>query len=176
MVRVCHAKPGRRTLTMRATVGAWSDGVLILLRSFVGGGQYDSIGAPILPGDHGTIEVVPGGWVLRRTYSRADGQPVGELYNIQTPVELVRDEVRYLDLEVDVVRWPDGRVAVVDLDDLAEVERRGLISDQLAATARAVADELVEVLRQGGDWRTAATKDAFRCAPPGGRCSARPAC
>jgi probable ribonuclease FAU-1 len=140
---------------MRATVGGWSDGVLILLRSFVAGGRYDSIGAPILAGDHGSIEVVPGGWVLRRTYARADGQPIGELYNIQTPVQLVRDEVRYLDLEVDVVRWPDGRVAIVDLDDLEQVERRGLISAQLAETARSIAEELAQVLREGGDWRTA---------------------
>jgi hypothetical protein len=154
-VRVCHAKPGGRTITTRCTVGAWADGALVLLRTFMGGGRYDSIGAPIVAGDHGTIQVVPGGWVLRRTYARADGEPIGELYNIQTPVQLVGDEVRYLDLEVDVVRWPDGRVAIVDLDALEQVERRGLISAQLAETARAVAAELAEVLRQGGDWRTA---------------------
>jgi hypothetical protein len=154
-VRVCHAKPGGLTLTMRCTVGGWSDGSLVLLRSFVGGGRYDSIGAPILAGDSGTIEVVPGGWVLRRTYSRADGQLVGELYNIQTPVELTADEVRYVDLEVDVVRLPDGRVEIVDLEDLARAERLSLISSQLAATARAIAARLAEVLRQGGDWRTA---------------------
>jgi probable ribonuclease FAU-1 len=154
-VRVCHAKPGGRTVTTRCTVGGWAEGVLVLLRTFLGGGRYDSIGAPILAGDNGTIEVVPGGWVLRRTYARAGGEPIGELYNIQTPVQLAGDEVRYLDLEVDVVRWPDGRVAIVDLDELEQVEHRGLISAQLAATARGVADALAEVLRQGGDWRTA---------------------
>jgi hypothetical protein len=154
-VRVCHAKPGGRTIATRATVGGWSDGVLILLRTFVGGGRYDSIGAPILAGDHGTIEVVPGGWVLRRTYTRADGRSIGELYNIQTPVQLVRDEVRYLDLEVDVVRWPDGRVRIVDLDDLQAVEAAGLLSADLANTAREVANALAEHLRHGGDWRTA---------------------
>jgi hypothetical protein len=140
---------------MRATVAGWSDGVLVLLRSFVAGGRYDSIGAPILAGDHGSIEVVPGGWVLRRTYNRADDEPIGELYNIQTPVQLAGDEVRYLDLEVDVVRWPDGRVAVVDLDDLQAVEDAGLLAADLAHTARQVANELAEILRDGGDWRTA---------------------
>ena len=155
VVRVCHAKPGRPTLTMRCTVGGWVDGVLVLLRTFVGGGRYDSIGAPILPGDHGTIEVVPGGWVLRRTYARRDGQLVGELFNIQTPAQLVDREVHYLDLEVDVVRFPDGQIEVVDLDDLAEVERLGLISPRLAETARSVAAALAETLRQGGVWRTA---------------------
>ena len=140
---------------MRCTVGGWCDGVLVLLRSFGGGGQYDSIGAPILAGDHGTIEVVPGGWVLRRTYARVDGEPIGELYNIQTPVQLVGDEVRYLDLEVDVVRWPDGRVEIVDLGELQAAEDAGLLSADLARTAREVANELAEILRDGGDWRTA---------------------
>jgi hypothetical protein len=154
-VRICHAKPGRPTLTMRATVGGWVDGVLVLLRTFVGGGRYDSLGAPILPGDHGTVEVVPGSWVLRRTYSRSDDALIGELFNVQTPVQLVGQEVRYLDLEVDVMRFPDGRVEIVDLDDLAEVERRGLISAELAQSARAIASELAEIVRRGGDWRTA---------------------
>lgn len=140
---------------MRCTVGGWVDGVLVLLRAFVGGGRYDSIGAPILAGDHGTIEVVPGGWVLRRTYARANGEPIGELYNIQTPVQLVGDEVRYLDLEVDVARWPDGRVAIVDLDDLQAVEDAGLLSPDLAQSARDVAAALADILRHGGDWRTA---------------------
>jgi hypothetical protein len=140
---------------MRCTVGGWVDGVLVLLRTFVGGGRYDSLDAPILAGDHGSIEVVPGGWVLRRTYARANDAPVGELFNIQTPAELVDHEVRYLDLEVDVVRWPDGRVKVVDLDDLADAQQAGLISPELADTARAIAAELAGVLRQGGDWRTA---------------------
>jgi hypothetical protein len=140
---------------MRCTVGGWSDGVLVLLRTFSGGGRYDSIRAPILPGDHGTIEVVPGGWVLRRTYSRADGRPIGELYNIQTPAQLAAGEVRYLDLEVDVVRLPDGRVEIVDLPELQTAEDAGLISLDLAGTARAIAAALAEVLRQGGDWRTA---------------------
>jgi probable ribonuclease FAU-1 len=140
---------------MRCIVGGWSAGVLVLLRTFRGGGRYDSIGAPILAGDHGTIEIVPGGWVLRRTYSRATDDPVGELFNIQTPVQLVGREARYLDLEVDVVRWPDGRVKIVDLDDLADAQQAGLISPELADTARAIAAELAEVLRQGGDWRRA---------------------
>ena len=155
VVRVRHAKPGGRTITTRCTVGGWVDGALVLLRTFVGGGRYDSIGAPILAGDHGTIEVVPDSWVLRRTYARADGEPIGELYNIQTPVQLAGDAVRYLDLEVDVVRWSDGRVAIVDLDDLWAVEDAGLVSVDLANTAREMADELAEILRHGGDWRTA---------------------
>ena len=154
-VRVIHDKPWKRAIHMQATSAGWSAGVLVLVRSFRPGGRYDSIGAPIQAGDHGTIEVVPGGWVLRRTYSRADGRPIGALYNIQTPVELAPGEVRYVDLEVDVVRFPDGRVQVVDLDELAAAERAGHIPPDLAEAARDIAFRLAETLRKDGDWRTA---------------------
>lgn len=156
VVRVRHTKAGTRTISMTCTVDGWSaDGVLVLRRTFKPGGRYDSIGAPKLAGDYGTIEVVPGGWVLRRTYRRAGGQLIAELFNVQTPAEVLPGEVRYLDLEVDVVRFADGRVEVVDLDDLAAVEQAGGVSHELAATARRIAEQLATVLRQGGDWRTA---------------------
>ncbi|HYY88985.1 MAG TPA: DUF402 domain-containing protein [Chloroflexota bacterium] len=157
-VRVVHDKPwtAKRTIVMWTTSAGWSaNGTLTLLRSFTAGGRYDSIGAPKLAGDHGTIEVVPGGWVLRRTYTRADGRPIAELFNVQTPAQLRRGEVRYTDLEVDVMRFPDGRVEVVDLDDLTAAERAGHIPADLAHAARDIAQRLADVLKRGGDWRTA---------------------
>jgi predicted RNA-binding protein associated with RNAse of E/G family len=64
--------------------------------------------------------------------------------------------VRYTDLEVDVVRFGDGRVEVVDQEDLAVVVRAGAISRELADTALAIAYRLADVLRSGGDWRSVA--------------------
>jgi hypothetical protein len=140
---------------MTGVVSAWSDGVLVIERTFSPGGRYDSIGARKLAGDHGTIEVVEGGWVLRRTYLRAGGQLIGELYNVQTPAELLPGRVRYTDLEVDVVRYPDGRVEVVDEQDLAVVVRAGGITPEQAERALAIAHRLADILRAGGDWRQA---------------------
>lgn len=89
---------------------------------------------------------------MRRTYWRVDGTLIGELYNIQTPAEIGPGFVRYTDLEVDVMRLPDGHVEVVDAADLdAAVRTRG-ISSQLAAKARTIAHRLADVLRAGGDW------------------------
>src|SRR5207248_8959960 len=116
---------------------------------------YDTLGESILSGDHGTIEVVEGGWVLRRTYWRADGRLIGELYNIQTPATFSPGVVRYTDLEVDVARFADGRVAVVDVEDLEVVVRAGAISRELADTALSIAHHLADILRAGGDWREA---------------------
>ena len=155
-VRVEHVKPWKATVVMTGTVGAWANGWLTILRSFTrSGGRYDTIGERILPGDRGTIEIIEGGWVLRRTYARANGQPIGELYNIQTPAEFGPGVVRYTDLEVDVARYPDGRVEVVDVQDLEAVVRAGAISRELADTALIIAQRLAEILCAGGDWRDA---------------------
>ena len=73
-VRVEHRKPWSRTVWMDGVVSGWSDGLLTIQRQFVRpGGTYDTLGERILLGDHGTIEVLDGAWVLRRTYVRASG-------------------------------------------------------------------------------------------------------
>jgi hypothetical protein len=155
-VRVEHAKPWKATVTTTGTVAGFADGCLTILRTFVrSGGRYDTLGDRILPGDHGTIEVIEGGWVLRRTYTRAGGRPIGELYNIQTPATLAPGLVRYTDLEVDVARFADGRVEIVDQEDLAVVVRAGGISPELAANALQIAHRLADILRAGGNWRDA---------------------
>jgi predicted RNA-binding protein associated with RNAse of E/G family len=78
-----------------------------------------------------------------------------EISNIQTPAQVDDRGVRYVDLEVDVVRLPGGDVRVVDEADLAAAVRVGGITPETAAQATAVAYRLAQILREGGDWRTA---------------------
>src|SRR4051812_19108968 len=145
-VLVVHGKPWKRTITMRGTVRSWDGTLLTLEREFSAGGQYDSLYVPKLAGDWGTIEVEPGGRVLRRAYYRQDGTLVGELFNIQTPAEIADGMVRYIDLEVDVVRLPDGQVKVVDEADLAAAVRVGGIDRETADAALALARRLATLL------------------------------
>jgi Protein of unknown function (DUF402) len=152
-VSIVHAKPWARTLTMRGTVTSWDGDLLTVERTFSAGGQYDSLNAPKLAGDWGTIEVRRGGWVLRRAYFRRDGTLIGELFNIQTPATIDDRGVRYVDLEIDVVRLPVGHVALVDEADLDKAVRIGGIRPETAAQARAVARRLAQILRANGDWR-----------------------
>lgn len=154
-VSIVHAKPWKRTITMRGTVRSWDGTLLTVVRQFSAGGFYDSLDLPKLAGDWGTIEVPRGGQVLRRTYYRADGTLVGELFNIQTPAEIRGDRVSYIDLEVDVVRLPDGTVAVVDEADLEAAVRVGGVRPDDARDALALAHRLATILRAGGDWRSA---------------------
>ena len=136
-------------------MGTLVDGMLTIERTFGPGGRYDSLGDEKRAGDHGIIEVIEGGWVLRRAYFRRDGRLVGELYNVQTPVVFRPGLVEYTDLEVDVLRRPDGSVEIVDQDDLADAVAIGGITPELAETALTVAVRLANLLREGGDWRTA---------------------
>jgi len=152
-VEIEHGKPWKRTLRMHGRVASFADGVLVIERHFRPGGRYDSLGDPILAGDYGTVEVAEASWVLRRAYYRADGRLIGELFNVQTPVVFAPGLVRYTDLEVDVVRRPDGQVQVVDEDDLERAVAGGGIAPEVAAQARDVAQRLAAVLRAGGDWR-----------------------
>jgi probable ribonuclease FAU-1 len=157
IVRLEHCKPWKVgcAISMTGVAKSFHDGVLVIERTFAPGGQYDSLGDEKLAGDHGIIEVIDGGWVLRRVYYRADGELIGELYNIQTPTQLLPGVVRYTDLEVDVVQHTEHRVKVVDEDDLANAVQIGGISPDLAEVAMTIARRLADLLQNGGDWRDA---------------------
>ena len=153
-VRVIHGKPWGRTVTMRGVVERWDGQMLTIQRRFGGGGRYDSLDAPIRSGDHGVIELIAGGWVLRRTYLRASGALIGELYNIQTPVTIEPGLARYIDLEIDVARRGQ-HVEIVDEAELAAVVARGALPAELGEIARDLAHTLAAIPRAGGDWRAA---------------------
>lgn len=155
-IKIIHSKPWKHDVYAQGTVEGFRDDLLTVRRTFRGGGTYDSLNLPKRDGDWGRIEIVPGGTVLRRTYYRSNGALIGELYNIQTPVELRPGEAHYVDLEVDVVRRPDGSVSIVDLEELQELERSGRYPPEITAGARAIATRLAEVLRAAGSWREVA--------------------
>ena len=149
-VEVWHGK-ARSGFSWRGMVAEFVPGqALVLERRFRAGGTYDSLNLPKLEGDRGTVELYEKRWWGRRCYFRADGTPIGEIYNIHTPPELYPQGVRYFDLEVDVVRHPDGRVELVDEKDLHRKVEEGLIPEALAIRALEEARSLVEGLERDG--------------------------
>jgi hypothetical protein len=148
-VQVVHVKPDGREPRLPGRVESLRGGRLLLSRRFRPGGSYDSLDRPKLAGDVGEVEQVEGSWVSRRRYLRASGAPIGELYNIQTPTELYPSGVRYLDLEVDVAAWPDGRVEVVDQAELGEAVQSGYLTPRLGRRALEVAEQVAALLRRG---------------------------
>lgn len=118
---------------------------LILKRSkYKGRGEYDGLKILKEEGDYAITEAIQGGWFLKHTYYSKEGRLIGEYYNINTPLEFYPDFLNYLDLEVDVVRWPDGRIEVIDEEILMEAVEGGSVSKELAAKALEIAYNITE--------------------------------
>jgi hypothetical protein len=74
-------------------------------------GLYDGLGVAKEPGDRAVTEFVPGRWWYKTRYLSPSGELKGEYYNINTPIEIYPDRIRYVDLELDLVRLPEARCA-----------------------------------------------------------------
>lgn len=123
-------------------------GLAIIKRSFSGTGKYNGLNLLQEAGDWGIIEAKEGSWICKRSYYRQHGDLIGELYNINTGIELYPDKIRYLDLKVDVVRWADGKVKVIDKAELYQSVKDGFIRGQLANKALEIAEELRRSLEE----------------------------
>lgn len=145
-VLVRHLKAGEAGVELRGHIESFKSGSLLLVRRFKGGGIYDGLRLPIETGDWGTIRLQEGEWVTARRYLRRDGTLVGEFYNIGTPVEFYLDHLRYVDLELDVVRLPDGTCRLEDEDVLTHKLATGLLPPALGQKAIRVAVALLHKL------------------------------
>jgi Ribonuclease G/E len=142
-----HSKIEGSILGLRGKIKEFSpEGSLVLLRRFRGGSTYDGLGVPKEEGDWGTVELDEGSWICRRCYFSASGELKGEIYNINTPVEFYPDRVRYVDLEVDVVKLPGSPARLIDQDKLEQQVKQGLVTRELAQQALSRAEELLRKL------------------------------
>lgn len=123
--RVLELTPGRIISIQRRD----DELVFSLKRQFREGGYYDGLELPKERGDYGITEVKIGSWYMKTLYFSSTGKLKGEYYNISTGIEFIPpNRIRYIDLAVDVVKYPDGTVKVLDLDQLQEALNEGFIS------------------------------------------------
>ena len=72
-----------------------------------------------------------------------------EIYvHIATPPDLVDGRIESIDLELDVVRYRDRRVEVLDEDELDEAIIEHAIPDDVVGRARGACDEVVRLLTE----------------------------
>ncbi|MFB6132748.1 MAG: DUF402 domain-containing protein [Halanaeroarchaeum sp.] len=146
-VSIEHGKPDGRTIGLgRGTVTGVDVGKrrVTVERTLSGGGTYDALDVPREAGDVATTRFTEGRWWYPTVYRGGDGDLRGTYVNVSTPVEVFPDEVRYVDLHVDVVKHADGTVETVDEDVLAEAEAAGTVTETLATKARDVANQVAE--------------------------------
>ena len=116
-------------------------------RIFKKKGIYDGLNTEKAPGDYAVTEARIGGWQLKTRYYSENGQYKGMYVNFNTPIELYPHEIRYVDLEVDVCVWPNGRVKKMDEKKLKEATNEGTITPKLAGIVKQNLNEVMEDLK-----------------------------
>jgi hypothetical protein len=120
----------------------------------------EGVEVPRDDGDYALTEVVPGSMTLVTEYYSRNDELKGTYLNINTGVELYPSNgsgpgrIRYVDLEIDVIKTPfeeNGRVRVIDQHLLKRAVQRGFITKEMANQARSRADAIhAELLGQSG--------------------------
>ncbi len=121
---------------------------LVLRRSVRSPGIYDGLGVEKKPGDVIETSVETGEWRIVHRYYSADGELKGVYVNINTPPEILPSVIRYIDLEVDVVKLPGSKPRLVDLEALEEAYRSKRVTrevvEKVAETVKRESEELGE--------------------------------
>jgi hypothetical protein len=147
MIRFEHVKPEGQILNLReGEIVAFEEDELLVRRHFHQG-RYDGLDLPVEPGDYGLTKVAANAWSLRHRYFAKGGVPKGTYWNVNTPVELYPDRIRYVDLHVDVVRRGKGAPRIIDQERLGFITRHGFISTRLQEKALGVSWCLLNQLR-----------------------------
>ncbi|MFP5213444.1 MAG: DUF402 domain-containing protein [Acidobacteriota bacterium] len=146
VVRLEHVRPSGKAMRPREGVLISAENDRIVFKRSFSKGRYDGLDIPIQPGDYCLTEIREGDWFIKHAYFTRQGEPIGEYYNINTPVELYPYGARYLDLEVDLVRRTGEPLRLLDREKLSLLSRNGSIAAALEEKAMAVAEELKGVL------------------------------
>ncbi|GAI07944.1 unnamed protein product, partial [marine sediment metagenome] len=113
IVRIEHVKPEGQLIQL--TPGKIRDfepnsTKVVIKREGLRTGRYDGLGIIKEEGDYAITETQQGSWVVIHSYYSMTDELKGQFYNINTPVEFYPDRIRYVDLHIDVIRWPDGKI------------------------------------------------------------------
>lgn len=115
-------KPGR-VLEVRT---AGRNIILVARRTIESRGVYDGLGVEKRPEDLDYVLVNTSMPILSHNYYRGD-RWIGSYININTPPEVGLGLVKYHDLLVDVVVYPDGDVKVIDIEELERFHKHDVI-------------------------------------------------
>jgi len=109
-------------------------------------------------GDYAMTHVVPGTLTLFTNYYSEIGELKGTYANINTGVEIYPSNgtspgrIRYVDLEIDVVKAPaDQPPRIIDRHLLKRAVQRGFITEEMAEFSRGKAESIAEQMAQGID-------------------------
>lgn len=151
VIEIEHVKLDGRTLRLgKALIEDFnhSESVIRFSRVFERKGIYDGLKTRKEPGDRAITEAKLGEWYFKTKYFSREGRYKGTYVNLNTPVELYPYGIRYVDLEVDVCAWPDGKVEKLDEEKLEKATAEGIVTQKLFRVVKNKLQEVVSELRR----------------------------
>lgn len=149
LIEMEHVKLNGKVLNLgKAVIEAFDrpKSLIRFRRVFKRKGVYDGLKTEKAPGDYAVTEAKIGEWYFKTRYYAKDGRYKGTYINWNTPVELYPHGIRYVDLEVDVCVWPNGRVKKLDEKKLKEAMAKGIITPKLARILKEKVQEIMKDL------------------------------
>ena len=122
-----------------------------LIRTFNTEGIYDGLRTRKDPGDRAVTDMKIGEWSFRTRYFSKEGTFKGTYVNLNTPIEMYPTKVRYVDLEVDICLWPDGKIREMDREKLGLWISQGYVSERLGQIVKEKVEEIINSLSLDAD-------------------------
>eukprot|EP00697_Spironema_sp_BW2_P014493 gnl/Spiro4/4938_TR2462_c0_g1_i1.p1 gnl/Spiro4/4938_TR2462_c0_g1~~gnl/Spiro4/4938_TR2462_c0_g1_i1.p1 ORF type:complete len:524 (+),score=148.73 gnl/Spiro4/4938_TR2462_c0_g1_i1:264-1835(+) len=123
-------------------VAILDSGVFLVRREIRGTGTYDGLDVPKENGDYDIVSLKNNSWLLFHRYFNADGKLKGVYVNLSLPVVVRPAGAEWVDLELDVIAWPDGFAQPIDQNLLAHHCASSSISPAVAERIRGLASRL----------------------------------
>jgi hypothetical protein len=144
-LKIEHVKPEGKVIQLKGgeITSLSDDKKEMLIHRALKGGRYDGLSLAIEKGDYAITSVREGDWLVKHSYYSVKGDLKGEYWNINTPVELYPEKIRYVDLHVDVVMKGGGRPEIIDRVQLEGLVEKGYIKRELSLKALEVAEALM---------------------------------
>ncbi|NWG11339.1 DUF402 domain-containing protein [Candidatus Bathyarchaeota archaeon] len=127
----------------RATIESIDNEQMKYSRTMQSNGIYDGLDVKKEAEDKAESETRKGDWFITTKYFLRSGELKGIYINVNTPVEIYPNIIRYVDLEVDVCVAEDGTMKILDMEKLEKALERGFISKKLFQTAQEKVKEIV---------------------------------
>lgn len=138
---------GRFCYAWQAAVRRRGDGCLLLEARWQGPGEPAVGKLQFVQGDRFLEFYYPGRHYAIWQVEDRDGRLKGWYCNVSTPVREDASALRFRDLLLDLLVYPDGSWSVLDREELEQARRQGLAPD-LAEQAEAAIGELLALLEQ----------------------------
>lgn len=121
--------------------------IIIAQRVIKSPGLYDGLEVEKRPGDLDYVLVILDKPFVIHNYYRGDNW-IGSYININTPPEIAPGVIKYHDLLIDLVVYSDGRVKIIDEEELIDYCDRKYLSSKLCQYAYSAVREITRDIRK----------------------------